>query len=146
MSAWAAFFILAASSATMLAGIAADEVNIVLTSICQMLIGFAAMLALLSSLKQLGEVLSLKNASERNAFLTWTIGLSGLLACVLCFLSDFLYYMNRNTLVWVYLESSAFPLGFLLINATLQYFTGKLWPVGDATSSQRLGKASEPYK
>lgn len=83
------------------------------------MMGLSIMVSFLSNLKHLGETLSIKNDSEKNAFVACTIGLSGLMACILCFVSDFLYYMNRNQLIFVYLESSAFPVGFLLVSATL---------------------------
>ena len=56
-------------------------------------------------------------------YLACTIGFAGLGAAFICFLGDYLYYLNRNTLMWAYLESSAFPCGFLLINAILHHIS-----------------------
>ena len=87
------------------------------------------MVTILANLKHVGEELTVKNMSEQNAYLACTIGLSGTLAAILCFLADFLYYLNRNDLIWAYLESSAFPLGFVLLNAILHQFTAAWFPV-----------------
>ena len=77
------------------------------------------MVAILTNIKHIGQEMTVKTMSEKNAYLACTIGLSGLMAAILCFVGDFLYYLNRNTLVWAYVESSAFPCGFLLLNAIL---------------------------
>ena len=76
------------------------------------------MIAMLANLKHLGEEMTNKSSmAEKNAFLGVTFGWSGIMAGGLCFLGDFLYYLNRNSLIWAYLESSAFPIGFLLVSA-----------------------------
>mmetsp|Transcript_37184 Transcript_37184/g.48931 ORF Transcript_37184/g.48931 Transcript_37184/m.48931 type:complete len:108 (+) Transcript_37184:1002-1325(+) len=99
--------------------------------------GAGIMVTFLATLKHLGEVLATKTASERNAFLASVIGLSGLAACILCFLSDLLYYMNRNITLFAYLMSSVFPVGFLLISTMFHIFTQKVWPVSSASLSQQ---------
>lgn len=97
--------------------------------------GAAIMIALLANLKHLGEVLDAKNTSERNAFLASVIGFSGLVTSILCFICDRLFFMNRNVTIYVYLMSSAFPVGFLLISTILHYLTAKLWPVSSSLST-----------
>ncbi len=87
------------------------------------------MLAFLANLKHLGETLSVKSDPEKNAFMASAICLSGLMASILCFLADFLYYLNRNELLFVYLENTAFPLGFLFCNALLHQLTAQCYPV-----------------
>jgi hypothetical protein len=79
--------------------------------------------SVLANLKHMGEEMTTKTLSEKNAYLACTIGFAGLGAAFICFLGDYLYYLNRNTLMWAYLESSAFPCGFLLINAILHHIS-----------------------
>lgn len=52
--------------------------------------------AILTNLKHMGEEMTVKNLSQKNAYLACTIGLAGLGAASLCYLGDFLYYLNRN--------------------------------------------------
>lgn len=61
-----------------------------------MLIGISTMGAILTNLKHMGEEMTVKNLSQKNAYLACTIGLAGLGAASLCYLGDFLYYLNRN--------------------------------------------------
>ena len=122
----------------MLAFIADAEVNIVLTCVCQMVIGASLMVALLANLRHIGEEMTSKTLSEKNAFLACTIGLSGLGAAILSFLGDFLYYLNRNALIWAYVESSAFPIGFLFVNAVLHHLTAGIFSSAAASTSTRL--------
>lgn len=113
----------------MLAPIESVDPNLVLTSLCQLLIGLGITCALAANLYHLGEEMTLKTTSEKNAFISTAVFLSGLMAAILCFLSDFLYYLNRNALVWPYVLSSAFPCGFLFVNALLHHTTAKCFPV-----------------
>lgn len=146
---WFACFALATSSAVMLSFISADDVNIVLTCICIMIMSASIMVSLLANLRHIGEELTSKTMSEKSAFLACTIGLAGLGAAILTFLGDYLYYLNRNTLVWAYLESSAFPIGFLLVNAVLHHLTAGVFPSSTAATSINLnlhqsGSADSP--
>ena len=122
-----------ASSGVMLFDIAADQVNLVLTCICQAAMGGAIMLSILANLKHMGDSMIQKNLAEKNAFLSFTIIISGLTASILCLVSDILYYMNRNELIWVTLMSSAFPIGFLLANALLHFCTARIFSVSSTS-------------
>ena len=126
----------------MLSFIADAEVNIVLTCVCQMVIGASLMVALLANLRHIGEEMTSKTLSEKSAFLACTIGLSGLGAAILSFLGDFLYYLNRNALIWAYVESSAFPIGFLFVNALLHHLTAGIFPSTAASASIRSNNSS----
>ena len=126
----------------MLLFIADDNVNIVLTCICQLVIGASIMGSLLANLKHMGDEMTLKTLGEKNAYLACTIGMSGLGAAILCVLSDYLYYLNRNALIWAYLESSVFPGGFLLLNAVLNHITAKCIP---ATSVLKLDSTQSSF-
>ena len=115
---WGVILALLLGCGLMLLWIAGDEVNVLFTCLCQSVIGASTMIAMLVNLKHLGEEMTNKaSMAEKNAFLAVTFGWSGLMAGGLCFLGDFLYYLNRNSLIWAYLESSAFPIGFLLVSA-----------------------------
>ena len=136
------------SSAIMLFFIADEQVNIVLTCICQVAIGASIMGSVIANLKRMGEEMTKKTMSEKNAYLACTIGFAGFGAAILCFLADYLYYLNRNALIWAYLESSAFPGGFLLINAILHHLSSKCFPVTfsirlDSTQSRSTSSASQ---
>ena len=139
---WMSCMTFAISAGVMLLFIADDEVNIVLTCICMMVMGASTMVAVLANIKHIGEELTQKTMSEKSAFLACTIGLSGLGAAILCFVGDFLYYLNRNALIWAYLESSAFPVGFLFVNALLHHLTAGIFPSAASTSIRLFNSTS----
>ena len=95
------------------------------------------MLSILTNLKHMGDSMTGKNLAEKNAFLSFSIIVSGVAASILCLVSDILYYMNRNELIWVTLQSSAFPIGFLLINAVLHFISSGLFGTASATAASR---------
>lgn len=146
LTSWLALTICAGASATMLSGVGTDGVNLILTSICEALIGLAIMVAFLANLKHLGEITATKDFSERAAFIASVIGFSGIVASALCFLSDRLYYMNRNITIYVYLMSSAFPVGFLLISTILHYVTAKLFPISSASLTNSQASSGNKQK
>ena len=93
---WVFNLIFVVGAGTMLGFLAFDKVNVVLSCICQLLIGISTMGAILTNLKHMGEEMTVKDLSQKNAYLACTIGLAGLGAASLCYLGDFLYYLNRN--------------------------------------------------
>ena len=117
------------ASAAMLLQIANEDVSIVMTCLCQSLEAFSIMVALLATIRHSSTAYATKiNAAERNAFLACVIGFSGVAAAILCWLSDLLYYMNRNLTIFVYLMSSAFPIGYMLISLIFHWLTAYVWP------------------
>ena len=134
---WASVLTMILACGLMLFQIDGADLNVTFISICQIFIGGSIMTAIVANIKHIGVEMTVKETnSEKNAYLACVIGLSGLAAAILCFLGDFLYYLNRNSLIWAYLESSAFPVGFLLISAIIHYFLASLFPAVESETTE----------
>ena len=125
---WFSLLALAVSCGVMLYDIDGEDVNVVKTCICLMVMSGSIFAGFLANMKLYGETLTTKTIEQKSSMLGMTMFLTGITISALCFLSDFLYYMNRNQLIWAYIDAGAFPVGLFFLNSLLHHLTAKSYP------------------
>ena len=99
--------------------------SVLLTSICSVFVGYGAMSVFLCAVDAISTWSSNKtdhSGAHRQTHMSILLTFAGVTAAILCAALDAFYYSNRDVKYWVYINNSAFPMGFLGTSALLTYF------------------------